>query len=85
VILYGADEKPTPTGHFEIIEKFEDHRSSLYGSDMPYTLRLTEDGVAIHGGTVKRGAATHGCVGVPIEFAKLLFREAQRGDKVTII
>jgi hypothetical protein len=85
VILYGADEKPTPTGLFEVTEKFEDHRSSLYGADMPYTLRLTSDGVAIHGSTVRRGAATHGCVGVPMEFAKLLFREARRGDKVTII
>jgi lipoprotein-anchoring transpeptidase ErfK/SrfK len=85
VILYGADEKPTPTGGFHILQKLKDHRSSLYDAAMPYTLRLTEDGVAIHGSDVKEGAATHGCIGVPTAFAELLFEEAKTGDKVIIV
>ncbi len=45
---------------------------------MPYMLRLTNDGVAIHGSNVRQGYATHGCIGVPTDFAKLLF--ARRGQ-----
>lgn len=85
VVLYGADEKETPLGTFPILWKGKDHRSSLYDAPMPYTLRLTGDGVAIHGSDVRWGAATHGCVGVPKEFAAHLFEVARVGDKVTIV
>lgn len=85
VILYGADEKPTPRGQFGIIAKLKDHRSSLYDAPMPYTLRLTHDGIAIHGSDVAEGAATHGCIGVPKEFAALLFDAAAIGEPVTIV
>lgn len=85
VVLYGADEKETPLGSFPILWKGKDHRSSLYDAPMPYTLRLTGDGVAIHGSDVRWGAATHGCVGVPKEFAARLFDQARIGDVVTIV
>ena len=85
VILYGADEKPTPRGEFGIIDKLKDHRSSLYDAPMPYTLRLTQDGIAIHGSDVAEGAATHGCIGVPKAFAALLFDAAKIGEPVTIV
>jgi lipoprotein-anchoring transpeptidase ErfK/SrfK len=83
-ILYGADDKPTPTGTFKILQKKKDHVSNLYGAPMPYMLRLTNDGIAIHGSEVEEGYATHGCIGIPDEFAALLFREAQLGSKVLI-
>ena len=83
-ILYGADDKPTPLGSFPILMKDADHVSSLYGAPMPYTMRLTNDGVAVHGTKVAWGYATHGCIGVPIAFAKLLFRVAKVGDRVII-
>jgi hypothetical protein len=85
VILYGAEEKPTPTGGFNIMQKLKDHRSSLYDADMPYTLRLTGDGISIHGSNVRKGRATHGCVGVPTAFAALLFDEVKTGDKVIVV
>jgi hypothetical protein len=85
VVIYGADEKETPLGSFPILWKGKDHRSSLYDAPMPYTLRLTGDGVAIHGSDVRWGAATHGCVGVPKEFAAHLFDQAKVGDVVTIV
>lgn len=85
VVLYGADEKETPLGTFPILWKKKDHVSSLYDAPMPYTLRLTNDGVAIHGSDVRWGAATHGCVGVPKEFASHLFAVADVGDKVLIV
>jgi lipoprotein-anchoring transpeptidase ErfK/SrfK len=52
---------------------------------MPYMLRLTDDGVAIHGSNVRQGRATHGCIGVPLGFAKMLFATASKGDPVFII
>lgn len=85
VILYGADGVPTPTGTFRILAKFKDHRSATYdGAPMPYTLRLTDDGVSIHGSNVRWGFATHGCIGVPKAFAAKLFDAAALGDPVTI-
>ena len=83
-ILYGADDKPTPLGSFPILMKDAHHVSSLYGAPMPYTMRLTNDGVAVHGTEVAWGYATHGCIGVPTAFARLLFREAKVGDRVII-
>lgn len=84
VIVYGADGKRTPRGTFHVMAMLKDHRSSLYDAAMPYTLRLTKDGVAIHGSNVRVNAATHGCVGVPTEFASRLFSVAHTGDTVLI-
>lgn len=84
-ILYGADEKPTPLGTFPILAKMRDHVSRTYGNaPMPYTLRLTGDGVSIHGSSMQYGGATHGCVGVPVAFARQLFAQAQVGDRVIV-
>lgn len=83
-ILYGADHKPTPTGTFRILQKDRDHVSNLYNAPMPYMLRLTWGGVAIHGSEVEPNVATHGCVGVPDEFAALLFKGARKGDEVLV-
>jgi hypothetical protein len=85
VILYGADTFGTPVGHFSVIAKMKTHRSSTYDAAMPYTLRLTNDGVSIHGRFVQGSRATHGCVGVPLDFARRLFNEAKVGTKVEIV
>lgn len=85
VVLFGADAKPTPRGTFPVLARLRDHRSSLYDAPMPYTLRLTGDGVAIHGSNVRKGAATHGCVGVPSAFAAKLFEVIRVGDPVVIL
>lgn len=85
IILYGTDGKPTPTGTFPILARLKDHKSSIYDAAMPYTLRLTGDGIAIHGSNVTKGLATHGCVGIPKDFAALLFDQVQRGDPVVIV
>lgn len=85
VILFGADGKPTPSGVFPVLAKARRHRSSLYDAEMPFMLRLTGDGVAIHASDVRQGAATHGCIGVPLAFAQRLFGQIQVGDQVAII
>lgn len=84
VIIYGATDKPTPTGIFPISQKKRHHISNLYGAPMPYMLRLTNDGVAIHASDVQWGNATHGCIGLPPEFAALLFEQAELGTKVIV-
>lgn len=84
-VLLGTQEKPTPLGVFPVIWKKADHYSSIYdGTPMPYTLRLTNDGISIHGTKVEKGYASHGCVGVPTPFAKKLFAVAKLGDQVYI-
>jgi lipoprotein-anchoring transpeptidase ErfK/SrfK len=86
VILYGTDGLPTPTGKFPILAKLKDHKSATYDdAPMPYTLRLTQDGVSIHGSNVRWGFATHGCVGVPTAFAAKMFAAVSTGDEVLIV
>ncbi|MXO88812.1 L,D-transpeptidase family protein [Alteraurantiacibacter aestuarii] len=84
--LLGTDEHPTPVGTFPILTKERHNVSEKYGNaPMPWTLRLTWDGVAIHGGsTVQLGYASHGCIGVPDEFVSRLYAIAKVGDQVII-
>ncbi|MBC2668157.1 L,D-transpeptidase family protein [Novosphingobium piscinae] len=84
VVLYGAADKPSPAGVFPVLRKAAEYRSRTYDADMPFMLQLTADGVAIHGAEVRRGAATHGCIGVPVDFARRLFGAVTRGDLVLI-
>ena len=85
-VLLGTDEHPTPTGVFPILSKERHNVSEIYGNaPMPWTLRLTHDGVAIHGGSrVEPGWASHGCIGTPDAFVSKLFAVASKGDRVII-
>jgi lipoprotein-anchoring transpeptidase ErfK/SrfK len=85
VIVYGGDNKQTPLGRLHVLAKAREHRSSTYDAEMPFTLRLTDDGVSIHASAVRWGAATHGCIGVPLAFAQRLFDAASVGDEVTVV
>lgn len=85
VIVYGGDNKQTPLGTLHVLAKAREHRSSTYDAEMPFTLRLTNDGVSIHASDVRWGAATHGCIGVPTAFARQLFDQVKPGDPVFIL
>lgn len=85
VILFGTDGKLTPIGEFKIKQKDADYHSRTYDAPMPYMLRLTDDGVALHGSNVRMGSATHGCIGLPHEFARMLFEQMKLGDTVVIL
>jgi len=81
----GKPGHDTPTGDFKILQKQVKHRSSLYDdAPMPYMQRITWDGVAIHAGRDPGYAASHGCVRVPIAFAKRLYAITRVGARVTI-
>ena len=84
VIIYGADDKPTPLGVFPITQKDAHHVSNIYNAPMPYMLRLTNDGISIHGSDVGDGYVTHGCIGVPKAFAKRIFDAVKLGDRVIV-
>jgi len=83
-VLVGTQEKPTPLGVFPISQKDAHHVSNLYDAPMPYMLRLTNDGVTIHATNVRNGYASHGCIGVPLDFAQKLFGEVHLRDKVYV-
>lgn len=85
VILYGANDTPTPTGWLTVLAKARDHYSRTYDAPMPYMLRLTADGVALHASFVREGRATHGCIGLPYAFAARLFDAMQVGDRVLVV
>lgn len=85
VTLFGVDGHPTPTGRFTILARAKQHVSNIYDAAMPYTLRLTNEGIAIHASNVRRGVGTHGCVGVPLKFGAKLFDAMRVGDAVYII
>ncbi len=85
-VLLGTDDHPTPLGTFPILTKERHNVSEKYNNaPMPWTLRLTWDGIAIHGGSeIVNGYASHGCIAVPDAFAARLFDIARKGDKVVI-
>ena len=84
-ISSGKDGKDTPTGTYTILQKEVDHRSNLYNSArMPFMQRLTWDGVAIHAGNNPGFPASHGCIRVPLAFAKKLFAVTNVGTTVIV-
>ncbi len=70
----GKKGNETPTGVFTILQKNKDHRSNKYNdAPMPFMQRLTWDGVALHAGKLPGYPASHGCVRLPYQFARVLF------------
>ncbi len=47
--------------------------------------KLTWNGIALHGGTLPGYPASHGCIRLPHDFAKLLFGETALGMTVVIV
>lgn len=84
VVVYGGGGHESPLGKFPILSKFRDYHSRTYDAPMPHSMFLTRDGVAIHGNVMAANRATKGCIGLPPEFAKLLFNVAKPGDVVQI-
>lgn len=84
-ISSGKPGHETPTGVFQILQKDADHRSSTYNNaPMFYQQRLTWDGVALHAGGLPGYPESHGCVHLPINFAKELFTVTSMGGTVVV-
>lgn len=75
----------TPAGVFTVLQRHVTHYSSLYNNaPMPYMQRLTWGGVALHGGHLPGYPASHGCIRLPHEFARLLYGVTRMGMTVVV-
>jgi hypothetical protein len=75
----------TPTGSFRILQKERHHRSNRYdNAPMPYMMRLSWRGLAMHGGHNPGYPASHGCIRLPMAFAAKVYAAAPLGASVTI-
>ena len=79
----GQKGHETPAGVFAVVEKKKDHRSNLYDDAwMPNMLRVTWNGIALHGGPLPGHPASKGCVRLPFGFADKLFDRMRIGTRV---
>jgi len=95
-ISSGREGHRTPTGVFKILQKEKEHKSNLYpskkgksidkvgGAKMPFMMRLTWDGIALHSGYTPNHPASHGCIRLKKSLAKKLFAWARVGTKVVV-
>ena len=75
----------TPTGSFPILQKRVEHYSNIYdNAPMPYMQRLTNYGIALHGGRVPGYPASHGCIRLPHAFARRLYRLTDFNSRVIV-
>jgi hypothetical protein len=75
----------TPPGVYTVLQNHEEHYSNLYDdAPMPFMQRLTWTGVALHAGRLPGYPASHGCVRLPLEFAKKLFGVSALGMTVVV-
>ena len=112
-ISSGRAGHSTPTGHFSVLEKDPDHRSSIYGdfvdgsgrvvrsgisakidsapsgthyvgAPMRWFMRLTGEGVGMHVGILPGYPASHGCIRMSPDGAKLFYDHVKIGTPVTV-
>jgi L,D-transpeptidase catalytic domain len=84
-ISSGKEGHHTPSGVFTILQKLVDHTSTIFkGAKMPYMERLTWSGVAMHAGHLPGYPASHGCVRLPLDFAKKLYTVTSNGTTVIV-
>ena len=84
-ISSGRDDKPTPTGIFSVFNKTPFYRSKKYdNAAMPFAQFFDPAGIALHAGVVGNSPNSHGCVHLPMAFAKKLYSVSEVGMPVYI-
>jgi hypothetical protein len=84
-ISTGRDDKPSPTGIFSVLDKKPFYRSKKYdNAPMPWMQRIDQYGIALHGGFNPGYPASHGCIRLPVAFAKKLYSITGIGTPVYI-
>ena len=112
-ISSGKTGHGTPSGHFSVLEKDPDHRSSIYGdyvdgsgrtvrsgisakidsapsgthyvgASMRWFMRLTGEGVGMHVGILPGYPASHGCIRMSADGAKLFYDTVKVGTPVKV-
>lgn len=74
----------TPAGTYAITQKHKNHVSSIYGSAMPYFMRLSCRDFGLHVGNLPGYPASHGCIRLPWSAARHYFSKCSLGDMVII-
>ncbi len=88
-ISSGKPDFETPKGRYRVLAKEKFHISNEWpkpdgGAEMPFMLRLTWSGIAIHLGYVPNYPASHGCVRAKDGLAQELYKWADIGTRVVI-
>jgi len=84
-ISSGRDDKPTPDGVFSILSKTPMWRSKKYdNAPMPFAQFFDPAGIAMHAGYNPGTPASHGCIRLPLAFAKKLYGATDVGTPVYI-
>jgi lipoprotein-anchoring transpeptidase ErfK/SrfK len=81
----GIEGRNTPTGIFSVLDKKVFYRSKKYdNAPMPWMQRIDQYGIALHGGYNPGYPASHGCIRLPVAFAKKLYAVTDVGTPVYI-
>jgi len=84
-ISTGRDDKPSPTGIFSVLAVSLKKQSKKYdNAPMPWMERIDQYGIALHGGYNPGYPASHGCIRLPLAFAKKLYTVTDVGTPVYI-
>lgn len=84
----------TTRGKFKVLLKERKHLSNLYpvhedgtkgGASMPYTVKFTSSGIAIHAGNVPDYPDSHGCIRVPYGKAMQIFKLIDIDSPVEVV
>ena len=67
-----------------VTDKYKDWKSTIYPAKMPFFLRLSCKDFGMHAGVLPGYPASHGCVRLPEQIAKLMYEKVSVGTPVTI-
>ena len=81
-ISHGRTGFLTPPGSFRVTFKSQDHVSTIYDREMPYSV-FFNGGIAFHQGSVRQ--KSHGCVHLSGSAARAFFAELTPGDRVQVV
>lgn len=85
MVSTGREGYRTPSGRYVITDKHRSHTSTLYHVAMPWFMRLNCSAIGLHSGYVTGSPASHGCIRLPYDKAKLFFSLTDVGDEVQIV
>jgi hypothetical protein len=80
---FGPPDQATPAGAFHVVWKDREHRSSVYGTDMPNSVFFAAGGIAFHAGPLD--APSHGCVHLTAADSAAFFDGLNAGDAVQVL
>ncbi|MEX1045231.1 MAG: L,D-transpeptidase family protein [Chthoniobacterales bacterium] len=83
-ISSGKRKFETPTGEYVVTNKHRHWKSTLYGSSMPFYLRLSCRDFGLHAGHLPGYPASHGCIRLHRQDAAEFFKQIPVGSKVVI-